>query len=58
MAGLVADFPHPKHPAVLDIDAKTPITPDAVLATIDDPARIPMLLQALAVTATYAGALR
>jgi hypothetical protein len=58
VAQLLSDFPHPKHPAVLDIEANTPITPDAVLAAVDDPGRLPALLQALTVTATYAGALR
>ena len=57
-AGLVADFPHPKHPAVLDIEANTPITPDAVVATSDNPARLPALLRALNVTASYAGSVR
>ena len=58
VAEVVADFPHPKHPAVLDVEAITPITPDAVLAAADDPARLPALLRALTITATYAGALR
>ena len=58
LTGLVADFPRPKHPAVLDIEATTPITPDAVLAATDDPARLPALLQALAIAATYAGTIR
>lgn len=58
VAQLMADFPHPKHPAVLDVEAKTPITPDAVFAATDDPARLPALLQALVITAAYAGALR
>ena len=53
---LVADFPHPKHPAVLDIAANTPITPDAVGAAIDDAARVAALLRTLTVTAGYAGA--
>ena len=44
---LVSDFPHPKHPAVLDIEAKTPMTPDAVIAATDDPARLAALLRAL-----------
>ena len=57
-AGLVADFPHPKHPAVLDIEANTPITPDAVLAASDNPAQLPALLRALNVTASYAGSIR
>ena len=56
--GLVADFPHPKHPAVLDVEAGTPITPDAVVAATDDPARLPALLRALNLTASYAGAMR
>ena len=55
---LVSDFPHPKHPTVLHIEANTPITPDAVLAAAGDPGRLPALLRALAVTATYAGTLR
>ena len=55
---LVSDFPHPDHPVVLDIVANTPVTPDAVLAAVEEPARLPALLRALAVTATYAGALR
>ena len=58
VAGLVADFPHPRHPAVLDIEASTPIIPDAVLAATDDPARLPALLRALSLKASYAGALR
>ena len=58
LAGPVVDFPRPKHPFVLDIEAATPITPDAVLAAGDDPARLPALLRALSVTATYAGPLR
>lgn len=57
-AGLVADFPHPKHPAVLDIEANTPITPDAIVAASDNPARLPALLRALNVTASYAGPIR
>ena len=57
-AGLVADFPHPKHPAVLEIEANTPITPDAVAAASDNPARLPALLRALNVTASYAGSVR
>ena len=58
VATLVADFPRPNHPSVLDVAASTPITPDAVTAAIDDPSRLPALLRALTVTATYAGALR
>lgn len=55
LAQLVADFPHAKHPAVLDIEANTPVTPDAVLAATEDPARLRALLRTVAVTATYAG---
>lgn len=58
VAQLMADFPHPKHPAVLDVEAKTPITPDAIFAATDDPTRLPALLQALVITAAYAGAPR
>lgn len=58
VTGLVADFPRPKHPAVLDIEANAPITPDAVRAAIEDPARLPALLRALNLTASYAGTIR
>ncbi len=58
VAGLVADFPHPKHPGMLDIEASTPITFDAILAAIDEPARLPALLRALTLTATYAGTIQ
>ena len=58
MKGLVADFPHPEHPAVLDIEASTPITPDAVIAAFDDPDQLVALLQTITITATYAGPFR
>jgi len=58
VTGLVADFPHPKHPAVLDIEASTPITPDAVVAAFDDPDQLVALLQTTTITATYAGPFR
>ena len=58
ITSLVADFPHPKHPTVLDIEASTPITPDAVVAAVDDPDQLVALLQTITVTATYAGPFR
>ena len=56
--GLAADFPHPKHPAVLDIEASPPLTLDAVLAATGDVARLPALLRAATIAVTYEGALR